>query len=85
MCALPLSYLLTPERNGDYEMAIQCLQEALTGRQEHLDAMDPEIADNLARLGHVYNRQSEYDQAVTVFSDCHSLVILRLTGCDSLF
>ena len=70
MCALPLSYLLTPERNGDYEMAVQCLQEALTGRQEHLDAMDPEIADNLARLGHVYNSQSEYDQAVTVFSDC---------------
>lgn len=32
--------------------------------------MDSEIAVTLARLGHVYSKQSEFDQAVTAFSDC---------------
>ena len=49
---------------------MQYLQDSLSGRREHLDEMDHGIADNLARLGHVYYKQSEWDPAVTAFSDC---------------
>jgi tetratricopeptide (TPR) repeat protein len=59
-----------PERKGDYDLAVQCLQDSLSGRQENLDEMDSEIAENLARLGHVYSKKSNFDLAVTVFSDC---------------
>lgn len=58
------------EREGDYESAVQCLQDSLLGRQEHLDEMDPEIANTHERLAHVYTKQSEWDLAVTAFSDC---------------
>lgn len=71
------------ERNGDYETAVQCLQDSLVGRQKHLDEMDPEIADNLALLGHVYSKQSEYDQAVTVFSDCLKIREATRDGTDT--
>ena len=56
------------ERRGDYNLAVQCLRDSLSGRQENLDEMDSEIAENLARLGHVYLKKSEFDLAVTVFS-----------------
>ncbi len=49
---------------------MECLQSSLLGRRENLDEMDSQIAENLARLGHVYMKRSEFDLAVTVFSDC---------------
>ncbi len=49
---------------------MECLQNSLLGRRKNLDEMDSQIAENLARLGHVYMKRSEFDLAVTVFSDC---------------
>ena len=49
---------------------MQYLQDSLTGKREHLEKMDPEIAENLTRLGHVYCDSSEWDNAVDCFSDC---------------
>lgn len=63
-------HVLRSERKGDYDTAVQCLQDSLTGKRENLNEMDPQIADTLARLGHVYSKQAQWDSAVTVFADC---------------
>ena len=51
-------------------MAVKCLRDSLLGRQENLDEMGPKIAENLARLEHIYLKRSEFNLAVNVFSDC---------------
>ena len=93
LCIFDQFNVTASEHTGDYESAVQYLQDSLSGRQKHLDEMDSEIADNLARLGHVYYKQSDYDAAVTVFSTCLKIreatrgtdIVSQLKVADTLF
>ena len=56
--------------HGEQDSALQYLQESLKGRQEHLDDMHPDIAETQQKLGHIYCKRNEWDNAVDAFSDC---------------
>ncbi len=51
-------------------MALKYLQASLSGRRKNLDEFNSEIAVNLATLGRVYLKKSEFVLAVSALSDC---------------
>lgn len=57
------------EINGDFDSAVHYLQESLVGRKDLLDELDSELADTYSRLGLVYCKRSEWDNAVDCFSN----------------
>ena len=70
------------ERKGDFELAVQYLQASLSGRREHLDELDSEIAVTLARLGRVYSKKSEF--SLFLKNNANKMKIrwiIRLTLC----
>ncbi len=74
-------------------MAVKDLQASLSGRRKNLDEFNSEIAVNLATLGRVYLKKSEFSLAVSAFSDCLKIreanrgadVISQTQVADALF
>lgn len=57
------------ESQSDLDSAVRYLQDSLHARRELLVKGDTEIGATLTRLGHVYYKLTEYDNAVDCFSE----------------